>query len=88
MIDQMDYELDDPHAEAAAARHAPNKPSRPRPPNLGDDAVLLRIRIDRETYNEMLEVKPEDRGVEGFIRRLIKREIHQQQQVRAGFICG
>ena len=74
----MDYELDDPHSEAAAFRHAaPSGPFKPRAKyKPAPDDVTLRIRVSQTLFSQLLEIsKNEDRGIEGYCRKLLKKDV-------------
>jgi hypothetical protein len=61
----MTDEIDDAMSEAAAARYEP-KQKKPRSKYVpSDDDVVLKVRLDRKTFNELPKIsESDDRGIE------------------------
>jgi hypothetical protein len=80
-----DYLPDDPHTEAAASRrYVPSEnPKRTKYQSSPDDTVL-KIRVDQQTYKDLLRIATkDDRGIEGFVRRVLKERIKDQRRADA-----
>lgn len=85
------YEIDDPHAEAAAFRHAaPNRKPRHRKYKPSESDIVLKVRLDEKLFAELLEAATNDRrGVEGFVRRLVKNSLSRREAKKAdGAVAG
>jgi hypothetical protein len=80
-----DYVPDDAMSEAAAARHVPNANPKGRPKYQASDTdVVLKIRVDKQTYKDLLRIATrDDHGIEGYCRRMVKERIKDQRRADA-----
>ena len=79
------YMADDAMSEVAAARYVPNGYPTGRPKyKASPDDTVLKIRVDQQTYKDLLRIATkDDRGIEGFVRCVLKERIKDQQRADA-----
>lgn len=78
------YMPDDAMSEAAA-RYVPNEnPAGRAKYQASPDDTVLKIRVDQQTYKDLLRIATKDgRGIEGFVRRVLKERIKDQRRADA-----